>query len=368
MPCDNCNNGCVQVTTDQCVNYTGAAVPALEITVPTNLLCIENTLINTVVSFLDGHGINITINPSYYCSLVTGYLPVGTTPNLVQLLTALVRAACDLQNQVTVINGTLTTLNSPYTVGCLDGVTSSSKTHDVVQAIITKLCTTVSNLSALTIDVNTNYVKISDLNTLIQAYLNSISGGTQQYLKMIPYTAVEYYGPLTNFDGTGAGINSLGWNKIYLCNGNNGTPDKRGRVGVGAIVTPGVTAGPLNPSVDPAFAGNPNYAIGDTTGANSVTLLASQMPSHTHTATASAISIVDEHGGHFHYSGHTPQQWGGSGTIGITDELANYKTSTSLTGITVETTVGVTNAATGGGAAHPNIQPVIATYYIMYIP
>ena len=48
---------------------------------------------------------------------------------------------------------------------------------------------------------------------------------------MVPYTVVEYYGPLTYFDNTGAGQGD--WDRIFLCNGLNGTPDKRGRVAVG---------------------------------------------------------------------------------------------------------------------------------------
>lgn len=366
MPCDNCNNGCTQVVTDECVNYTGAPVPALDITTPTNLLCIENTLINAVVSFLDGHGIHITINPNYYCELVTQYLPLGT-PTLVDLLSALVRAACDLKVQTNATDSVLAGINSPYSASCIPSVDGSSNTHVVLQAVITQLCTTIEDLTALSLDVNTNYVKLSDFDALVQAYLDSTSSNNQQYLKMVPYTAVEYYGPLTNFDGTGAGINSLGWDKIYLCNGNNSTPDKRGRVGVGAIVTPGVTGVPLSAAVNPAFAGNPNYAIGDTNGANSVTLLASQMPSHTHIAIASATSTVIDPG-HFHYGGRTGET-GGGGTIGLSSNTPqNYQTSTSTTGISVTTTVGVTNAPTGGGAAHANIQPVLATYYIMYIP
>jgi len=364
MSCDNCYNGCTESVSDKCVNYTGAAVPALGITIPTNLLCIENTLIEKVVSFLDGTGIDITINPSYYCSLVTQYLP-GGTPTLLDVLTALVRAACNLQGEVDTINSQIATLNAPYTVGCLSGVTSSSNTHDVVQAIITQLCTTVTNLTALTLDVNTNYVKIADLNGLIQSYLNSINAGTQQYTKMVPYTVVEYYGPLSNFDGTGAGLSSRGWNKVYLCNGENGTPDKRGRVGVGAIYN--VPGGPLNPAVDPAYAGNPNYTFLGTEGANSVTLATSQIPSHTHTGNATS-TVTDP--GHSHYF-YKDEKHATDGSTGLgSDPTAGIAVpgfvSTSSTGITVSTSV--TNSNTGGDGSHNNIQPVLATYYIMYIP
>ena len=40
------------------------------------------------------------------------------------------------------------------------------------------------------------------------------------------------------------------------------------------------------------------------------------------------------------------------------------KSSAASTGITVSTS----NSSTGGNVAHPNIQPVIACYYIIYLP
>jgi len=362
MSCESCYNGCVQVTPDECVRYTGAPSVPLGIDTGDTLLSVEEALITTVVSFLNGQGIDITVNPAYYCTLVSQYLPVGTVHTVPEMFTALVRAACNLQTQADSINLTLETLNADYTIGCLTGVTASSDTHAIVQAAITKLCSTASSLTALSLDVSTNYVKLADLNTLIQAYLNSQSGNVvQQYQKMVPYTVVEYYGPLTNFDGTGAGISSLGWSKIYLCNGSNGTPDKRGRVGVGAIKN--VPGGPLNIAVNPTYSGNPNYDIQDIGGANTVALNSNQLPSHNHNATA--ISTVDEHGGHLHsFAGGVQPGGGGDGSrIGV---KATLNTAKSLTGITVSTSVAVAN--TGLGQGHNNIQPVLAAYYIMYIP
>lgn len=364
--CDACYNGCVSVTPDACVRYTGIDYPALDIVTGDSLLTIENILINNVISFLDGTGINITIDPSYYCELVSQYLVDIPIPTVPQLFSALVRAACSLQAQVTAIDETLAILNADYDVDCLTGVTDSSDTHAVLQAVITKLCLVSANLDAFEIYADVTYVKLADLNALIAAYLSSQLPSTQQYVKMIPYAAIEYYGPLTNFDGTGAGISLLGWDKVYLCNGSNGTPDKRGRVGVGAIFD--VPGGPLSSAVNPIYAGNPNYDLGDLVGANTVGLNVSQLPSHTHTATSSASSAVTDPG-HTHYAGHTPDQWGGSGTIGITtNSPQNVLTTSSYTNITVATTVNVSNGNTGSGENHANIQPVIAAYYIMYIP
>jgi microcystin-dependent protein len=375
MSCNNCYNGCVETTSDKCVRYTGNAVEELSIETGDSLYVVEQALIDAVVSFLDGTGIDITIDPTAYCSLVTGYLPVSPTvtpPTAVQLFEALVKAACNLQTQCTSINSTLNILNADYTIDCLTGVTASSDTHAIVQAVINKLCDLGVDLAALALDVDTNYVKLSDLDTLIQNYLDSISASTQYYNKMVPYTVVEYYGSLSNFDVTGAGLGD--WDKIYLCNGQNGTPDKRGRVPVGAIQL--VPGGTLNAAVNPATPGNPNYALGDVSGANTITLDATQIPSHTHIPT-----VTDTH---YHYqfanSVNTTDivvdssnqvaralNLSPSSNLEYTMNASVFPATIGKTGGT-QGTLAVSNSNTGGGLAHANIQPVLACYYIMYIP
>jgi microcystin-dependent protein len=370
MSCNNCYNGCVETTSDKCVRYTGSAVEELSIETGDSLYVVEQALIDAVVSFLNGTGIDITINPTAYCSLVTGYLPVSpsvTTPTAVQLFEALVKAACSLQTQVTSINSTLTILNADYTIGCLTGVTASSDTHAIVQAVINKLCSLGVDLSALALDVDTNYVKLSDLDTLIQAYLDDSPTASEYYTKMVPYTAVEYYGSLSNFDSTGAGTGN--WVNIYLCNGQNGTPDKRGRVPVGAIQL--VPGGALNAAVNPANPGNPNYALGDVSGANTITLDATQIPSHTHVLTDP---------GHSHFilgnastaSCSVPDNLtaiASGGSCGTNDAYTLRPSALAATvGKSSTSVTGISMASTGGGLAHANIQPVLACYYIMYLP
>ena len=178
MSCTNCYNGCVEIIADKCVKYTGSNSVPLGIETGDTLLVVEQTLIENVVSFLDGTGIDITIASGDYCALVTAYLPSGRVPTAVELFRALVKAACSLQTQVTAIDATLTTLNADYDVDCLSGVTDSSDTHAVVQAIINKACATDVDLVALALDVDTNYVKLADLNTLIASYQASLPGLT----------------------------------------------------------------------------------------------------------------------------------------------------------------------------------------------
>ena len=377
MSCESCYNGCVETVSDQCVRYTGLDSIPLDIQSGDNLQTVLDNIINSLVPLLTGEGDSIVILESIRCAILNGYLPTPSeadTWTSAQLFNALVKVVCDLQAQIDAIDAEIAILNADYTIDCLTGVTASSDTHAIVQAIITRLCDTIADLAALELDVATNYVKLSDLDALIAAYLASQagSGSIQQYLKMVPFVAYEYYGPLTNFDGSGVGIPNLGFYKVYLCNGLNATPDKRGRVAVGAIANvPPINIG-LDAAVDPNFVGNPNYALFTTAGANSVTLITSQMPSHSHTGIGTTTVTLNDPG-HFHFVGNTPEGWDSSGSIGIVNRTPkNVQTTTSTTGITVTSNnpgnvaIGIDN--TGGGGSHANIQPVIAAYYIMYIP
>lgn len=362
MSCTTEINGCPQTVSDQCVKYTGPTIAALNITTGDSLSTVEEKLTQYLTPLLTGIGDNITLVSGDVCTLITQYLTAGLTHNSKNWIKALSKGECNLQSQITSINGVLTTLNADYAIGCLTGVTASTDTHDIVQAVITRLCATVTSLTALTTDVNANYVKLSELNTLIAAYLTSITPViTQNYQKMIPFTAMEYYGPLTNFDNTGKGLANLGWDKIYLCNGLNGTPDHRGRVAVGAIQ--GVPGGALDSAVNPTVAGNPNYSIGDGGGANVVTLTTNQIPSHTHTAETTSTSSP-----HSHTLPNTYGEGGNAGHIasGGTGVEAPMVDTTGSTTVTVTSSTVISNA--GGGQSHPNIQPVRACYFIMYIP
>jgi microcystin-dependent protein len=389
MSCESCYNGCVETVSDQCVRYTGLSSEELGITSGDNLQMVIEDLIDKLVPLLVGEGDQITLTSAIRCAIINGYLPTPTVANQwtsEQIFQALVQVVCDLQAQIDAIDAEIATLNADYTISCLTGVTASSDTHAIVQAIINKLCTTVADLAALELDVATNYVKLADLDALIAAYIASSSGGgsTQQYLKMVPYVAYEYYGPITNFDGSGIGIPANGFFKVYLCNGLNGTPDKRGRVAVGAIQN--VPGGPLDAAVNPANAGNPNYALYSTAGANTVTLITSQIPVHTHNATVVASGSVGDHthiimgGDGPNTSGANPTALqvaanenaeGGNGSYNIRPAVSQVHNSgiTSASGAgPVSLSVAVSNSDAGSGGAHQNIQPVVAAYYIMYIP
>ena len=373
--CTNCFNGCTEIVSDRCVKYTGIDIPELGILTGDTLSSVEQSITTYLVSVLDGSGVKIDLSSIDICLLVQSYLPVCsacTDISIADIAKALIQAVCDLQEQVDAIVAELAILNGDYTIDCLDGVTSSSDTHAIVQAVINKVCTLEVDLIALALDLDTNYVKIADLDAYIAAYLASIGTSTKYYNKMIPYTVVEYYGSLTgNFDATGAGLVSGNWEKIYLCNGRNGTPDKRGVVGVGT--TDGSMLGlampvETNPSSSPF---NPTYtlnSIGSTV--NSTSLLIGQIPNHTHVAT---VTINDP--GHTHTYKYTNDvTTSGPAAIEdgvVTDASATGAINSNFTGLKgtgIGQNVFVANAAQGGSGAHSNVQVGLGCYYIMYIP
>ena len=128
---------------------------------------------------------------------------------------------------------------------------------------------------------------------------------------------------------------------FVLCDGNNSTPDLRGRFIVGASASGG-------------------YAVDATGGSNEVTLSDSQLPSHNH----SASSTVNDPGHHHEYidqyvvinAGYRP--WPANNND---CQQRNIDTTNATTGITVSTTIG----NTGSGSAIENRPPYYALCYIM---
>lgn len=352
--CTNCFNGCAEIVSDDCVRYTGIAIPTLGISTGDTLSSVELSLTTYLISALNGTGIIPVLDESIICSLVQENLPISGDINIVHIVSALIKSVCSLQEQVTTNTNSLTTLNADYVIQCLSGVAENSGTHQILQAAINKICETVTNLEALSLIVSTNYVQLADLNSYINSYLASISATTLISSKMVPFTAVEYYGDLSQFDVTGAGTGD--WVKIYLCNGNNGTPDKRGRVAVGT--TSGMGGGTFDTAVDPAIPGNPAYSLLTPSGVNFVTLNSTQIPAHSHTG------VTDTTGAHTHTITSYIQSGSNDGSGG---EVAGYfgSVTTSSAG---NHSHGLNINSTGGGLAHPNIQPSLACHYIIYIP
>ena len=379
--CSNCFNGCTAIVTDKCIKYTGEDVPVLGIQKGDSLSYVEQALISFLVSTLNGTGIKIDIPQEIICSAVQNQLPTCGDITVVDLITALIKALCIITAQLTEIiektddlQDQLEAINADFTIHCLSDVSPSSGIHTILQSVIDTFCSFVT-------DVTTNYVKHSEVCTLVQACMNANGNSNKAYTKMVPYTIVEYYGLLSNypnigdnFDATGAGQGY--WEKVYICNGANNTPDKRGRAQIGATANvPGPSlSSVVNPAASPF---NPVYAKGAPIGTNSVIIGTSQIPSHTHTATA--VSTVDEGEGHNHASGTgTPSNpykaFGDGGSDNFISFIyqatsafnADDWTAKTKTNLTVATTVA--NANTGGGQPLSIVQPGIGCVYIMFIP
>src|ERR1044072_462647 len=348
MACQDCLLNCPEIVSDRCVQYTGPEIPLLGVCPGDTLYEFEVAIANQLTGLLNGSGIeptSVTVN----CPFLTQIL-AGAPPNLSNILQMLISASCTLKSLIDSISTIIA--NPVFNTGCLTGLPANPSRDDILQATINTLCALNTTVSTFP----TTYVKNSDLTTLVTNIVNKVNRGTTVNVsqRLIPYAAMPYFGPLSNFDASGIGVPALGFEKIYLCNGSNGTPDMRGRVVVGAVRgVPG--GGPLDAAVDPAqSAFTPNWGLGEKAGENFHTLNIAEMPTHSH-------GVNDP--GHKHqsrYRHHMAVQSGSSTPCWA----GNDDTWTDVT----NTTTGISIQSTGGSQPHNNIQPTIASWWIMYIP
>jgi len=351
MACKDCLLNCPDIISDQCVQYTGPDIDSLGICQGDPLSTFEAAIVERLLSFSDGSGIVIDDLVTSGCSFMSNQL--GALPkSLLNVLQILWDTGCTLKEMIDEIDESIAN-NPVFNTACLSGLPSNPTRDDILQAAVNLICSIKTTVDA----IPSTYVKLSDLTTLVTQIVNNINSGggstPQNNAKMVPYSVMAYFGPLSNFDSGGAGISSLGFEKIYLCNGQNGTPDLRGRVIVGAIRN--VPGGGLDTAVDPALnPNNPNWALNDKQGTAYHTLTIPQMPAHTHGITDPG----DRH--NFTYGLDSGGNRFSSNWMKHDANTASKQTQTNTTGITI-------NSA-GGGQPHNNIQPSIAGYYIMYIP
>lgn len=361
MACNNCFNGCAETVSDQCIKYTGISIPQLGITTGDSLSSVELAITDKLIEIIGGDGVIPDFNTSNLCTLVSSLLPTVGDITLNNIIDALIQVVCALNDRIEDNTFSINQIEANYTIpACLTGVVvTDDGTHNILQAAINKVCTLQTELTALALDLETNYISVDNIDSYIEAYLASTGSTTLVSAKMVPYSILPFYGTLTGkFDASGAGLGD--WDRIFLCNGQNSTPDFRGRNLIGAT-SMGSNAFP--PATDPAISGNPTYSgVGIANGANQVTLNVTQMPNHTHVA----VSTVTDPG---HTHSYTPsvRDNGDTGTYletASSENYANQNINSATTGITVSTI----NSNEGGGLPHSNIQPVISVYYIIYIP
>lgn len=117
-----------------------------------------------------------------------------------------------------------------------------------------------------------------------------------------------------------------------------GVPNLSGRVALGAGQGPGLS----------------NYQAGQTGGAEKVTLQASQMPAHTHSA--SATLQVNAGAG----TSTTPV-----GSLLATGSRSAYAATQGTAGAMAANSVNATTSPAGGDVVHENRQPSLAITYII---
>jgi len=155
------------------------------------------------------------------------------------------------------------------------------------------------------------------------------------------------------FDGTGKGIVGSKMEGWAICNGNNGTPNLRGRFIVGS------TSGPNNNAPINASEINKTYNVEDTGGENSHTLSIAEMPRHNHS--------IDDPGHSHNYTKYNNLRnhidFASAGASNYLDKVWNHTTS----GTTNPEYTGISINYTGNDQPHENRPPYYAVYYIMRI-
>ena len=205
--------------------------------------------------------------------------------------------------------GTNDLANLAVTTGKIaDDAVTTDKLANSINTTIAGKANTGANLSTFTND--TNYI------TLAQVPASFVTGMIMMF--------------------TGSTAPS-GW---AFCDGNNGTPDLRNRFIVGAGST---------------------YNVGDTGGANQVTLTENQMPQHNHTFSGSG-SDTHNHSYPTGQGGSDADQ-GPRAPIRSRDEGLNgtYTTNNATVNISIS---GTTNNS-GSGGSHENRPPYYALAFIM---
>lgn len=365
--CSNCYNGCTQICSDKCVKYTGVDVPVLGIQNGDSLSYVEQSIIGFLTSTLDGTGIFPVVPPTDICPSLQAELDDCNPLSLNNYLTGIVKFLCSLEEQITNSGGQGGGGSGvTYDLNCIAGTISTpdpTSTEAVLQAVIDKVCLLAEDLTNFITFVDNTYVKISEINTYIENYIQN--DPSQQLIanRMVPFSIVAGSGGsafLNNFDASGAGVGD--WVRIFLCNGNNGTPDLRGRALIGT--NDGSMLGPaMSPIVEPSST-NPTYSIGSTNGLNAVALVTGELPAHTH-------SVTDpEHTHTFPARNGTVvgdyiQSAGGGAP---NDDTKQIQSTASPNNITSSSATNISIDATGGGQAHINYQPGLGVYYIIYIP
>lgn len=169
MSCSDCFTNCTEITPDKCIKYTGEDVEELGIVNNTSLLVIEQQIIEHLLSALNGTG--VTFDMRTMCDVIQQYLPTPQQINLKDIIGALIQAVCEMNTRLEATEIVIENLTQAYSTECLGDVPSDI--HSILQATITRVCATAADITAFKKSVKNNYVRVDELNTLIQQYLDT---------------------------------------------------------------------------------------------------------------------------------------------------------------------------------------------------
>src|SRR5687768_15819718 len=272
MACRNCFDNCDDPISDQCVKYTGPDIELLGICTGDTLSKVEEQLISKIANLLDGTGISLAdvtfINAPWLASLFLGQ--DKTVSNLIQLL---INSSQTLKQLIDSLAATSVSFNT----GCLDGLPSNPSRDQIMQVLLYNFCQIKETVDSLP----GTYVTEADLTSLVTNIIKTTQGTTVKYKdRMVPYVVYPYVGPISNFDSTGKGFTSTGFERVFLCNGNNGTIDYRGRTMVGAVrnVPGGTLDAAVSPSSPENSLSNVNYGLNEKFGKNFHKLATPELP------------------------------------------------------------------------------------------
>lgn len=375
--CNQSNPGknCPSVVSSNCVKYMGDPVPVLGICTGDTITEVEQTVINKLLTVLDGTGIDLSAL-TVDCQFLTSQL-IGLDHNLANIVQVLIDSACTLKQLVDVISNEVF---SPVSFNTLCLAVSGSNRDAVIQALINKTCAIDAQLAVITTQINDITNTTTGLTTTIETVTgnfikeaitscNGEYGMTKTGAGDAAVVSIDALCPpkammlcwdpsaAVHFDNTGkgnAGTPYCGW---YVCNGKNGTPDMRGYAAAGATILPAnINGGALDTIVDAASNSDSslNTIVGAKNGLHAVGLTISQIPSHSHTATQAP---------HSHTISYYKRPTNGpDAQVMQNPNDTNVPANATINTSSVAPTITVSN--TGGGTKHENRQPTFYGFWI----
>lgn len=244
--CVNCRdlerNACTSIVSSDCISWQGMKVEELDICLNDSLTFVINSVLSKIKEFLKGKGIILDELSLEDCTYLSGLLgsQEKSLLNIIKIYKSAICAIKDNLDDQNALIASFTTL-SQYTLGCIaplvEPCNSETTFKTLIQAILTKLCefnTQFENLGETLLEVieegTGNFliggaIKSCGNNGIVFSGVGASAVVTFQAL-VPPNCPIIYTGSTSNFDSNGIGLPNSAYCGWYLCNGNNGTPNR----------------------------------------------------------------------------------------------------------------------------------------------